>query len=243
MNERLALMSDLPRKFALTLPDNFNLDRYCYFFCGALSELYKSATGENVYDWPWNGSDEQILLIRRTPLWAVFNDIYRYAEYGNTESLYFDGKQWSFNDDSILFAMEWISAINMLSETTAPDIDINIGKLLIHKFLARFKLDGHSFTHDHVNYTITHDCAHIYLPMMHNTGLNIFEVGLLAGVSNLRTIRNATYDKNNPLQVIKEGHSVYVDINEARRWLSGRRGFVPTPGINYAEKVDTPPSC
>lgn len=243
MNQQLALLSELTKRFPLTLPDNFNLDSYCYFFCGALSYLYASATGDNVYDWDWKGTDEQIMLIRKTPLWKVFNDIYQYAEYGNTEPLYCDGGQWGFSDDTILFAIEWSSAFYTLSETTDPGVDINICKMLIHKFLARFKLDGHSFENEKFDYAITKDCANIYLPMMHPTGLNLFEISLLAGVSNLRTIRNATYDKTNPLKVIKEGHAVYVDINEARRWIQGRRGFVPTPGVNYADHVDIPVSC
>lgn len=243
MSEHLALMTEVPKQFELTLSEDFDLYRYSYEFCGAISDLYQSATGEDTYKWPWSGSDEQLLLIRKTPLWSVFNNLYQYAELGNTDPLYFDGMQWSFNDDMFLLALEWISSLGMKSATSDTGVDINIGKLLVHKFLARFKLDGHSFMHKNVNYVITGDCGHIYLPLMHSTGLNIFEMGLLAGVTNLRTIRNATYDKTSPLVVIKEGHSVYVDINEARRWLSSRRGFVPTKGVNYAEKVVVRTAC
>jgi len=230
---QLALLTEVRKNHQLTLPDDFNLDRYCYDFCSAMANLYSSAIGENVYEWHWTGTEEQSLLIRKTRIWKVFNCIYSYAEFGCLDELCFDGTQWNFDDDNILYAVEWVGSLLVMEQTTDIGFDLNIGKYLIHKFLARYKLDGNSL--DKSDYVISNE-SH-FLPLVHPTRLTLFEVALLAGVGNLRSIRNATYDKDSPLNVIKEGRNVSVEISEARRWLKNRRGFVPTPGIDYEAEI------
>jgi hypothetical protein len=41
-------------------------------------------------------------------------------------------------------------------------------------------------------------------------------------------VRNAQYDKDNPLVFIKTGKNVEVEIDVAKQWLAKRRGFVAT---------------
>jgi len=233
MSLQFGLLTEIGRKHVLTIPDDFDLDRYCYDFCVALTALSRSATGRGAVEWEehWTGAPEQVIKIRRTPLWEVFNRIYQYAEFGCLDGLVFDGEQWNFNDDDILLIVEWIGALLTQEQTTDIGFNLDIGKCLVHKFIARYKLDGNSL--ERGPYTICRDLLHVYLPLTHLTRLSLFEIALLSGVSNLRSIRNATYEKENPLKTIKEGTKITVEVFEARRWITNRRGFVPTPGINY----------
>lgn len=56
------------------------------------------------------------------------------------------------------------------------------------------------------------------------------QLALLANMSE-GAVRNALADKSeNGLKAIPGSKPVAVDLEEARRWLKGRRGFVPDPG-------------
>ena len=58
--------------------------------------------------------------------------------------------------------------------------------------------------------------------------LSIKEIAAIAMVEE-KTVRNATFKEGDTgLKTIKRGHSVVVDMKEAHRWLSRRRGFVQT---------------
>jgi hypothetical protein len=58
--------------------------------------------------------------------------------------------------------------------------------------------------------------------------LSLFEVALLAGMSE-RSVRNATLaSARDRLQTEREGHYTVVAPHEALRWLRGRRGFIET---------------
>lgn len=60
--------------------------------------------------------------------------------------------------------------------------------------------------------------------------LSIAEMALLADMDE-KSVRNATNEKAaDRLCVVKAGKGVKVSIEEARRWLQGRKGFVPTGG-------------
>jgi hypothetical protein len=227
MSLNLAVMEEVGSHAVLALPNDFNLDKFCFEFCDELSVLYQSATLEKVKDWHWEDSELQIAVIRETPIWKVFNNIYQYAEFGNTTGLlYLDG-QWMFNDDDILFAIEWIAALRTKQETAGLDVFLHYGMLLVHKFLARYKLDKNSL--ERGDYVISFHSLDTYLPLIHPTHLSIFELGLLSGMTNLRSVRNAVYADKNALLVFKEGNRVLSTISDARDWLKGRRGFTPSP--------------
>ena len=60
--------------------------------------------------------------------------------------------------------------------------------------------------------------------------LSIAEMALLADMDE-KSVRNATNEKAaDRLRVVKAGKGVKVPMEEARRWLQGRRGFVLTGG-------------
>lgn len=62
-----------------------------------------------------------------------------------------------------------------------------------------------------------------------NFGLMTFaEVALLADMDE-KSVRNAAYANDaSRLITTKSGKNVRVSLEEARKWLSGRKGFVPT---------------
>ena len=70
-------------------------------------------------------------------------------------------------------------------------------------------------------------------PDTHIKHLTLVELALLAGMSNIRSVRNAQFSKTDPLSFMKDGAQVLITVDEARRWLQGRNGFVPTQGIVY----------
>lgn len=58
--------------------------------------------------------------------------------------------------------------------------------------------------------------------------LTIREIALLADMDE-RSVRNAANPAAaNPLKTISVGKRTMVEVEEARRWLAGRKGFVPT---------------
>lgn len=61
--------------------------------------------------------------------------------------------------------------------------------------------------------------------------LTLGEVALLAGMDE-KSVRNATNPKvKNYLRTFNSGSRTYVNAQDAREWLSGRRGFKPTVNI------------
>ncbi len=222
-----ALLSHVASDFNLKFPEDFDLDVFCADFCDELYDLYITAVG---LEDPQPEQHNQ-KTIRSTRIWNVLNRIYQYAECGNPEFLWFKDDQWQFDDDDFLYAVEWFNALKTLDETKGSfgfKYRIFHGIHMLHKFIARFKLDGNLAGDD---YSIAG--SEFFFPLVHRTHFSLFEIALLAGMGTIRSVRNATYDKDDPLRTVKEGNKVLVEISEARRWLKGRRGFVPTQGIEY----------
>lgn len=228
-----ALLSHVGSDFNLKFPEDFDLEVFCSDFCNELYDLYISAVGSTCSQ-PIQHSQE---TIRSTRIWKVLNRIYQYAELGNAEFFWLENNQLRFNDDDFLYAVEWFNALKTLDETNSSfnfKYRIFHGIHMLHKFLARFKLDGHgNFADDGININYVIAGSEFFFPLIHKTHFSLFEIALLAGMGTIRSVRNATYDKKDPLKVIKEGNKVFVEISEARRWLKERRGFVPTKGIQY----------
>ena len=66
--------------------------------------------------------------------------------------------------------------------------------------------------------------------------LTLTEIALLADMDE-RSVRNAAHPKaNNPLKTERMGKRSVVSALEAKRWLSGRRGFTPTQTIENENK-------
>ncbi|WP_350979935.1 hypothetical protein, partial [Shewanella sp. AC34-MNA-CIBAN-0136] len=64
-----------------------------------------------------------------------------------------------------------------------------------------------------------------WFPQFSEDNFTLVELALLAGMKNIRTVRNAQYDKEEPLSFIKTGGQVLVTREHAVAWLAKRKGF------------------
>lgn len=160
-------------------------------------------------------------LIERTPLWKNFLPAFNYAELGAPLDLKEDEIEYLLTE-----LAQWLCATFSYREFNGNPIWS--GEKVIYKFIARLKLD--------YQWDVSEKFAAIesgWYPDAHEQHLSILDIALLAGMENIRSVRNATYDKLAPLETIKEGGKVLVTVKEARRWLQERKGFIPTQGISY----------
>ena len=68
--------------------------------------------------------------------------------------------------------------------------------------------------------------------------LSISELALLADMDE-RSVRNAANPKlPNPLRTTTEGKRTLVSVEDARKWLAGRKGFVPTQSEGTSRSME-----
>lgn len=172
----------------------------------------------------WEGTKEQRLLLKEYyGFFGLLESFYLYAEKGISSSDY----KYKFGEDDFVFAIEPLAILHSLKEWHG--VGTWAAEKIVYKAFARIKLDTQIDLE-----TIEKEFPTIgsgFLPMAHKQHLTLVEVALLAGVSTIRSIRNATYDKVSPLSTIKEGGNVLVTVDEAKHWLAKRPKFVPTQNI------------
>lgn len=96
-------------------------------------------------------------------------------------------------------------------------------RLVLIAASARVKLEG-----DAIDTAINEIGCGDILPGYRDDLLTLFEVSVLANMSE-KSVRNATHKtKTDRLVTTKVGGSTYVTPEEAKLWLKDRRGFVPT---------------
>ncbi len=217
----------------VTLPISSNISNvedeelyaYCYRTMKALNLLNLSAYGADDVDvWTdfpeWSGSPDHVAYVEQSVIWECLKSAHSYA----------NGGPMNFNEgqteDLLVQLAQWLCATFAYREFNGNGCWG--GETTIYKFIARLKLD---FEWNVADKFVSIESG--WYPHAHAEHLNIFEMTLLAGMDNIRSVRNATYDKENPLKTIKEGRNVLVTIPEARRWLQGKKGFIPTVGRDY----------
>lgn len=217
----------------LDIPSEEQVKIACYDFLLYLRELTLMSFGEDSpllsvatdrnltdeSDFKWNGTDEQLHFVETSGLWHKFSRFYEYGQLGKGDisDLIEEGTLL----ETIYQLNTVISYIDEIALQGSHDCQYLIN--IVCKALARFKLDkGASFAKDHYIYCLS------FFPYTHDEGLSLYEVALLANVKTLKSIRNATYAKCDPLRTYKEHNNVLVSVNEARRWLETRRNFVPS---------------
>jgi hypothetical protein len=181
----------------------------------------------------WTGKEEEINLVEKSMVWAYIEPMWLYTEKG-----FLTPKLQNLHiEDIIGDLVKWLSSVESISEYCGEITQIPIIKVLT-KYLARIKLDFD------IDFSTCKDVPYIkglysgqdiyisWLPQVDAKYLTIVEMALLAGTSNIRSVRNAQYDKDNPLQFFKKGKKVLVKVEVARHWLNQRRGFVTTNIIN-----------
>ena len=174
----------------------------------------------------WLETPETIEFVRKSAMWLLLEPLWLYAEKGELV------RPKDHLNDVIGDLLKWVCAIEAISEYSGENVHTPILKV-ITKFLARLKLDYQidlSSGGDVKRYPDLSDglVGISWLPQVSDKNLTIIELALLAGVSNIRSVRNAQYDKDNPLVFIKTGKNVEIEIDVAKHWLAKRRGFVAT---------------
>lgn len=193
------------------------------FYINELPSRYKA--GMSYFEEAiWEDTAEQRLLLKEYHgFFGLLESFYLYAEKGISSSDY----TYRFGEDDFVFAIEPLAILHSLKEWHG--VGTWAAEKIVYKAFARIKLDTQIDLE-----TIENEFPTIgsgFLPMAHKQHLTLVEVALLAGVSTIRSIRNATYDKVNPLRTIKEGGNVLVTVEEAKYWLATRPKFVPTQHI------------
>lgn len=186
----------------------------------------------------FQGTTEQIELLERSAMWQYIYPMYQFAELGEPIEVITKHISNILGDLS-----KWITATTPILSYDGTDVNQAVHKL-IYKFIARLKINY--FNNDKQNPIEENDAYQMlleyldevfdvltYYPETHRTHLTLVELTLLAGMGNIRSVRNAQFSKTDPLAFIKEGNKVLITVEEARRWLQGRNGFVPTQGITY----------
>lgn len=216
-----------------------------YEMLSVLEILYNSAHGRGEADTSGGvidflGEPEQIKLLDNSMMWEYLHPMYLFAELGEPLDVI------DYHLSNMLGDLaKWISATNPILEYDGTPLNQAAIKV-IYKFIARLKInyrwnfDGdyspedrpdplpHSEAMDGIE-TLSAN----WYPDTHRQHLTLVELALLAGMSNIRSVRNAQFSKSDPLSFIKDGAQVLITVEEARRWLQGRNGFVPTKGIEY----------
>jgi hypothetical protein len=176
----------------------------------------------------WSGSPENHLVVENSAIWPEMYSIWAYAEQG----LYSN----PFTDPDAYFAdlSMWISAVLGVNAYEGEFIGAAIIKVII-KFWARLKLDFDLDLDSNEINTPFGDVMAVranWFPQIAMKNLTVLEIALLSGVSNIRSVRNAQYDKGNPLNFFKDGKQVLITVADARVWLSDRKGFIASTQIN-----------
>lgn len=147
-------------------------------------------------------------------LWVTLMRMYDYGIQGIRHSHAIQDVDGPESDVEMFFLAldhDWMRLYFEEDEVRWPKLSMRTAQTAI----ARVVLDGGS------RYTLPEDSAQAGY-------LSISEVALLADMDE-RSVRNAANPKlPDPLVTKNFGRRTLVDIHDARRWLTGRKGFVPT---------------
>lgn len=187
-------------------------------FAASIERLYGAGTGGGLLGHPGSSTRDlaaEDALIEESPLWRAVCDMYDYGIQGKK-------MEWLGNDDSLsdiyadvelfLRGLDSLSLYLEEDEVPWPTRAIRV----VRTAVARHLLDGGT------RYTDYEDGFF--------GALSLGEVALLADMDE-RSVRNAANLKlANPLVTESIGKRTVVSVEEARRWLVGRKGFVSTGG-------------
>ncbi|MFM5356615.1 hypothetical protein ACET95_06445 [Aeromonas veronii] len=172
--------------------------------------------------------------LERCRLWPQLAYVWKYAEQG----IYSDDAIPSDPDAFFSDAATLLSAINGYNAYQGETVGQAIIKVII-KFCARIKLDFNSNFETALNSpfgdAVTLQCA--WFPQVAMKDLTLLELALLAGMTNMRSVRNAQYVEDEGLNFYKDGTKVLVTVADARTWLAGRTGFVSSTNLPTADSV------
>lgn len=186
--------------------------KFLSLFGKEIASLY----GASNCDWAKNET------LQESPIWAALSDLYDYGVTGTPIGELLPGAQLNGVHANIERLLRGLDAPNMrlyLEEhgNTPP----RLAALAVQSAVARIVLDGGDRYTD-------------FGAGEHGIGkgdlgyLTLAEVALLAKMDE-RSVRNAANPKlADPLKTEQVGKRSLVSPKEARRWLAGRKGYIPT---------------
>lgn len=172
--------------------------------------------------------------LENSRLWPDIAYMWDYAENGIYHKKFFS----THPDDFFSDAARILSAINGYNSWHGEEFGQPIVKVII-KFCARIKLDFDSDFDARMD-TPFQDVVTLqsgWFPQLAMKDLTLLELALLAGMTNVRSVRNAQRANGARLNFYKFGLQVLVTVADARAWLPGRKGFVPSTNLPTAEGV------
>lgn len=167
-------------------------------------------------------------------IWPDLYYVWDYAEHGNYREDFFTTCADDFFSDTAKL-LSGINGYNAYHGDTFGQVLIKV----IFKFCARIKLDFDSDFDNRLNMPFD-EVATLnseWYPQMAMKDLTLIELALLAGMTNMRSVRNAQYVTDEALNFYKDGTRVLIRIADARTWLAGRIGFVPSTNLPTADGV------
>jgi hypothetical protein len=184
-----------------------------YSLIAALDHLFCSSVGKeasmcNYID--WENTLKQNQMVEGSALWDCIYPMWEYAENG--------GEVPNIYDDLLGDLAKWLSAVNGYCEYHGDYFNHHIIKVIL-KCLAKLKLINKLDPNELVTLSSG------WFPQFSEDNFTLVELALLAGMKNIRTVRNAQYDKEEPLSFIKKGGQVLVTREHAVAWLAKRKGF------------------
>jgi len=171
-----------------------------------------------IRDYAWTEKE----AIQESPVWKAASEMYDYGVTGTpTEDLFPEGHIDGVHGhvERFLRGMDTPHMRLYLeeSDTTPP----RLAMLAVQSAVARMVLDG---GWRHTDY----GAGEYGVKKGDMNHLTFAEVALLANMDE-RSVRNAANPKlADPLKTEQIGKRSLVNPEEARRWLAGRKGFVPT---------------
>lgn len=160
--------------------------------------------------------------IQESPVWKAVSEMYDYGVTGiPTEDLFPEGHIYGAHGHIERF-LRGMDTPNMRLYLEESDNSLpRLAMLAVQSAVARMVLDG---GWRHTDYGAG-EYGVLKGDMNH---LTLAEVALLANMDE-RSVRNAANPKlPDPLKTEQVGKRSLVRSEEARRWLAGRKGFVPT---------------
>jgi hypothetical protein len=187
-------------------------------------ELYRFMTkfGEQIaklYDGDDFWANEQ--FVGNSPIMIAVSEMYDYGVLGIPTGDLLPGSRLDGIHAQIEMFFRGIDTPQMrvyldMNYTAPPPLAM----LTVQIAVARMVLDGgHRYNAEAVEYEIEND---------DDAYLTLAEVALLAKIDE-RSVRNAANPKlSDPLKTEQIGKRSLVSREEARRWLTGRKGYIPT---------------
>ncbi|MDY0961596.1 hypothetical protein [Massilia sp. CFBP9026] len=192
---------------------------------------FLSAYGEEITSLIGANGPPEPEAIRASALWNAVSDMYDYGTAGvpNGELGPGNAVDGTYARAEAFFRTLDTPAMKVYLDTCGAPFPA-MALRTVHGAIARIVLDGGRRHRDHA--------MDVYgLGKGDGDDLTLPEIALLANMDE-RSVRNAANPRlADPLKTRQVGNRSLVTVEEARRWLAGRKGFVPTmSGMEYVQR-------